>query len=223
MPLMKAPEAPIHAPDNTSSSSNNALRFVVKQEAGLEFLPQQYHGVFANLTSEDAPAELQRLRAYFLTRTEVRPVVAGGGSRSGIRRRRRTGVYKCFLERHARYAGLHATCRRLDEEGKLSALLVLLRLVERTIVEPATARSNGGLLPWEKPRLVPMDLSGAVEDLTGEEETKEMEDEPGLDLAAADGVDQLAVDVEAYCAAHGLDIPSDIEGGAVVRVKQEPV
>ena len=215
MPLMEEPEAPTDA----LGHCDNAMRVAVKREAGLEFLPQQYHGVFAGLTSEDATDELQRLRDYFLTRTEVRPVVAGGGSRSGARRRRRTGVYKCFLERHVRYAALHATCRRLEEDGKLTALLVLLRLVERTIVEP----SAGGLLPWEKPRLVPMDLSGAVEDLTGEEEQEQKQPEQVV-AAADDDVDQLAVDVEAYCAAHGLDsISSDIGGGAVVRVKKEPL
>ena len=79
-------------------------------------------------------------------------------------------------------------------------MLVLLRLAQLSIVDPS-AVSAGHVLPWEKPKLVVSDLSDEVCDLTGEaeEETEEsIGEESGL--GAAEDVEPLAVDVEAFCA-----------------------
>ena len=217
-------------------------RIAVKREAGLEFLPARYHGALNGLqqlesAASEASEELARLRAYFLARKEVRPVASGGGSRSGARRRRRTGVYKCVLERHGRYRSLHGACRRLEREGKRAALLVLLRLAERSLIEAAAPGET--LLPWEKPRLVASDLSGEVEDLTvesgvGAEGASDSESEELPEGKAATEV--LAMDVEAYCAAHGLEeavVAASASGGCergsengglvATRVKIEPL
>ena len=144
-----------------------AARAQIKVEAGLEFLPRQYHGVLRRLPPAPVAesGEYQKLYAYFLEAKEVVVAKAGGGSRSGQVRQVATGEHKCFLEKHARrYGSLLEPCRRLEREGKHAALLVLLRLAMRTIVDPPEA---GERLPWVRPRLVNPDLTGERVDLAG--------------------------------------------------------
>ena len=77
-------------------------------------------------------------------------------------------------------------------------MLVLLRLAQLSLIDPS-AKGSGHVLPWERPRLVSSDLSGEATDLTAEREVEEEEE------AARPGefVEDLAVDVEAFCAEMG--------------------
>ena len=199
-----------------------AARAQIKVEAGLEFLPRQYHGVLRRLPPAPVTesGEYQKLYAYFLEAKEVVVAKAGGGSRSGQVRQVATGEHKCFLEKHARrYGSLLEPSRRLEREGKHAALLVLLRLAMRTIVDPPEA---GERLPCVRPRLVNPDLTGERVDLAGggaaEEEEKEGGSE-GAGSAAHAEMESLAGSVEAYCDAAGADAVAPVEEP---RVKIEP-
>ena len=149
---------------------------MIKVEAGLEFLPKQYHKHLRRLPPAPvaASSEYADLYDYFLKAKEVRVAKQGGGLRSGRVSLRSTGQKKCFLEKHAsRYGSLLLTCRRLEREGKHLALVVLLRLAMRTVLEPVAV---GERLPWARPQLVSDDMSGGAIVL-GEDNDAEKEKE----------------------------------------------
>jgi hypothetical protein len=180
--------------EDESEAERLLRKTIIKREASLEFLPLRYHHVFTLLPSPVLGSkEYTKLTKYFLVPIEMIRVVSGGGSRSGQRRTQRTGVWKCLLGRYGKYATLHETCLQLQREEKHAPLLVLLRLAQLSLIDPS-AKGAGHVLPWERPRLVSSDLSGEPTDLTAEKEEEEVPVGPG------EFVEDLAVDVEAFCA-----------------------